>query len=376
MENNYGITQHFGNVETKKEHNGYFCSVKETLIIVLLGSFCGLRNVKTIHQWATSERIKEFLADKFQIKVVPCYYWIHCLLKLIEPKSFNLCFINWVQSLIPERKEGYTFSFDGKTTRSTTKMKSYENPLHIVSAQIAELGITFGQQTVYDKSNEIPAVRELIELLNIEGCMVVADALNCQKETAKAIIKAKADYLLDVKDNHATLKEDIEDYIQDDDLRKTMDTAETFEKNRERLERRTAFVASDIEWLHNKKEWEKLTCIGAINTRFTTEKGTSNEWHYYISSRQLTAEQLLKYARSEWSVETMHWLLDVHFAEDFCRVEDKDVQQNLNIIHKMVLNSIKLHKEKNCIKQSFSKIMFDCLLEPNNILAFSNVLEN
>ena len=261
-----------------------------------------------------------------------------------------------------------TLSFDGKTICSTGKFEKHDSPLHIISAQIAELGITFGQYAVDDKSNEIPAVRELIRLLQIEGCLVVADALNCQKDTATAVIKGKADYLLSVKDNQETLKKDIEDYVQDGDLRKAMDTHETHEKNRGRNERRTAYTTGDIGWLYGRQEWENMACIGAIHTQFTSIKGTTNEWHYYISSRNLTAKELLKHARLEWSVETMHWLLDVHFDEDFCRVEDKNVQQNLNIVRKIVLNSIKLHKDKIEPKRPFSKIMFDCLLNPEFLL--------
>jgi predicted transposase YbfD/YdcC len=315
-----------------------------------------------VHQWASNSRVKEFLSECFGIRKIPCYYWLLCLLKLIEPASLNRCFINWVQTLIPETLKNFTLSFDGKTIRSTGKMERYNSPMHIVSAHIAELGITFGQQTVYEKSNEIPAVRELIGLLKIEGCMVVADALNCQKEeTAKAIIDKKADYLLSVKDNHEALKQDIEDYIQDEDLQKTMNASETLEKNSGRIERRRAFTTDNIDWLFGKEKWAGLACIGAINTQFTTKKGTTNEWHYYISSRNLTAEQLLKHARAEWSVESMHWLLDVHFSEDFCRIEDENVQQNLNITRKIVLNSIKRYKEKSGDKRPISKIMLECL---------------
>ena len=121
----------------------------------------------------------------------------------------------------------------------------------------------------------------------------------------------------------------------------------TCEKNWDRVERRTAYSTDDVEWLSGRKEWESLVYIGAVNTRFTGKKGITNEWHYYISSRELTAEELLKHARLEWSVETMHWLLDVHFCEDFCRAEDENVQQNLNIIRKIALNSIKLFNGKN-----------------------------
>ena len=156
-----------------------------------------------------------------------------------------------------------------------------------------------------------------------------------------------------------------------------MNSSETFEKNRNRLERRTAFVTHDINWLFGKEEWVGLACTGAINTQFTTKKGTTtNEWHYFISSRKLTADELLKHAPLEWSAETMHWFLDVHFCEDFCRIEDKDVQQNLNIIRKIVLNIIKLQKDKIKLKRPISKIFLDCLIEPVNLLTILQSLEN
>jgi len=376
MEKSYKITEQFRDVETTEEHNGYFCSVGEALTIVILGSFCGLRNTSQIHQWASNKRIKEFLSEHFGIGKIPCYYWLLCLLKLVKPESFNESFISWVRSLIPETLAGLTLSFDGKTVRSTGKMPKYISPLHIVSAHIAELGITFGQRAVYDKSNEIPAVRELLNMLSIEGCMVVADALNCQKETAQTIIAGKADYLLNVKDNQPTLKQDIEDYVKDDDLRKTMDSCETLEKNRGRIEYRKAFATQEIGWLIGKEEWTGLACIGAINRRFTTKTGTTDEWHYYISSRKLTAKELLKHARLEWSVETMHWLLDVDFGEDFCRIEDKDVQQNLNIVRKIVLNCIKRYKLKAEDKRPITKIMMAALLEPQVLRTILDSIEN
>ena len=252
---------------------------------------------------------------------------------------------------------------------STAKMEKYDNPLHIVSAQIAQFGITLGQQAVDGKSNEIPAVRDLLELLDISGCMVVSDAMHCQKETAKTIIAKKADYLLSVKDNQPNLKADIEYYVQDLSLRKGMNKSVKTEKNRERIEKRTAFVTNDIDWIEAKSEWKNIACIGAINTVFETKNGKSNEWHYFISSRDLTAKELLEHARMEWSVETMHWLLDVHFGEDSCRVQDPNVQENLNMVRKIALNSIKIYKEKNGIKRPISKIMFDCLLECEEILS-------
>jgi len=148
-----------------------------------------------------------------------------------------------------------------------------------------------------------------------------------------------------VKDNQPTLKEDIADYVADETLRCAMDSSETLEQNSGRIEWRRAFATSEVSWLEDRENWPGLACIGAINTQFTTKKGTSNQWHYYISSRSLTADELLRHARAEWSVETMHWLLDVHFGEDFCRVEDENIQQNLNILRKIVINCIKLFKQ-------------------------------
>lgn len=367
MKNN-GITEYFEEVELIEEYDGYFCSVADVITIAILGSICGLKNVNQIHQWAASDRVSEFLKEKFGINHVPCYYWILCLLDLIKPESLNRCFANWVYSFMHEKSKDMTISLDGKTICSTIKMEKIESPLHIISAQVCELGLTLAQRCTDDKSNEIPAVQELLKELNIKGHIVVADALNCQKETAEIIVNQKADYLLCVKDNHPNLKKDIEDFVQDISLQNTMHSVSKIEQGHGRIEKRTAYVTSDIGWLQQCKEWKNLKCIGAIHTEFTTKKGTSSEWHYYISSRSLTAEELLHHARMEWSVEAMHWILDVHFEEDWCRIENKAVQQSLNMFRKAAVNLVKQFKTRNNYKQAISHIMFECLLDSNMIL--------
>ena len=149
-----------------------------------------------------------------------------------------------------------------------------------------------------------------------------------------------------------------------------MDKSRKTEKNRGRVETRTAYATCDIDWVFGKEEWAGLACIGAINTQFQTEQGETNEWHYYISSRELTAEDLLKHARLEWSVETMHWLLDAHFGEDFCRVAEQRTQENLNIIRKFVLNALRFYKNAHKSKAPFSHMMLDCLIDPVHILDY------
>jgi len=362
MKNN-GITEYFEEVELEKEYDGYFCSVPDAITIGILGSICGLKNASQIQQWAANDRTSEFLKEKFGINHVPCYYWFLTLLKIIKTESLNRCFSKWVYSFMPESTEKLTISLDGKTICSTTKLERFDSPLHIISAQICELGLTLAQRGVDAKSNEIPAVQALLKELNIKGTMIVADALNCQKETAEIIVDQGAGYLLCVKDNHRNFKQDLEDYVQDADCRKTMQTTSKTEKGHGRIEKRTAYVTDQIAWLEQKEEWKNLGCIGTIHTEFKTKRGTSSEWHYYISSRKLSPEELLHHARMEWAVESMHWLLDVHFEEDWCRVEDKTVQQNLNMLRKAAINIIKLFKERTGTKRAISKIMLDCLLD-------------
>ncbi len=129
-----------------------------------------------------------------------------------------------------------------------------------------------------------------------------------------------------------------------------------------------------FDWLYGK-EARGISCIGAINTQFDSGCGKSDEWHrgtkvpHYISSKKLTAKELLTYAWLEWSVETMHWLLDVHFGEDFCRVLEQRTQENLNIIRKIVINALRMYKNSHNSKAAFSHLMLDCMIEPKRILA-------
>ena len=368
-------------LETKREYDGYFCSVKNAVIILILGSLCDLKNIKRIHEWASAAHVQEYLKKEFNIQRVPCYWWLLSLLSLITPESLNKCMMRWVSEIAPrvferiqkeekEKKEStmntsLTLSVDGKEIRSTEKMDIYEEPIHIVSAHISELKMTLAQETVAGKSNEIPAMQNLIKSLEIEGYMVVADALNCQIDTAQAIIEKKADYLLCAKDNQPTLKSDIEDYVQTAALRAKMDSAQTSERGHGRKEIRTAFTTDDVSWQVGGRQWPALKCIGAVCTQFEDKNGKKSEqWHYYISSRNLSAKELLHHARQEWSVETMHWLLDVLFGEDGCRIQTKTAQQNLNMVRKLGSQHNEDGKQETKSKIALIALMFKSLLDP------------
>ena len=368
------LTEYFKDVETTQEHDGYFISVAQALTVVILGSLCGLKNMSQIHQWASNPQVQHFLKEHFHIKRIPSYYWLTQLIGMIKPDSLNDCFINWVQSMVAKTGDELTVSFDGKTIRSTHKLEKTK-PIHIVSAHIGNLQLTLGQTSVTDKSNEIPAVRDLIGLLDLTRCLVVADALHCQKETAKTIIEAGADYLLNAKGNQKELKEELETYILDPVLQKGMNRAQTLEKNKGRIEERIAYTLNDISWLHGKENWKNLTSFGAIYRRTTYKENVSEEWHFYISSRALTAQELLTHARLEWSIESMHWLLDVHYHEDQCRIQDEDTQKILNMVRKIALNTIRCYKEKTKSKSAMSHLMLNCLIDSQNILDVLAVLD-
>lgn len=202
--------------------------------------------------------------------------------------------------------------------------------------------------------------------MDVEGCLIAADALNCQQKTAETIVKGKDDYLLDAKGNQLNLKKEISEYIQEDTLRKDMDCERKTEKNRH-LKPEPLIPRTMLPICMGKKSGKNLSCIGAIKTELEKDGRKAEEWYYYISSRQLLAAELLHHARMEWAVETMHCLLDALYGEDYCRIENRTIQQNLNLLRKFSISLLKQYKARIPSKRAMSKIMLDCLLEPSQI---------
>jgi predicted transposase YbfD/YdcC len=225
-------------IETREPYDGYFYKVADIVTIIVVGLLCSLRNAHEIYQWSCSENAESVFRESFGIRKMPCYAQFMNILGNIKADSLDKIFMDWCRSLVENRIKDKTIAIDGKTVRSTDAMGAYENPLHIVSAQIAEYGLTIGQVAVDDKSNEIPAVQALIKMLCVQGAMVVADALNCQKKTAQAIIDGEGDYLLAVKGNQPDLHSDIKLFFEteSDELEKF----EKPEKGHRRIKTRTA----------------------------------------------------------------------------------------------------------------------------------------
>jgi predicted transposase YbfD/YdcC len=359
------------------EYQGYYYKLSQIIEILILGLMCRMQTLRDIHYWAASKQVSKMLGDTFGIKKIPCYSHFANLVGLIDSEELNKIFMEFFRKLV-QTVTGKTISFDGKTVCSTANMGKYSSPLHIASAFVVENGITIGQLAVEAKSNEIPAVQELIRILSIAGATVVADALNCQKNTAKEVLKAGADYVLAVKKNQRNLYDDIAemiDFKRNDKVEKKeapLEKCSKVEKGHGRIEKRTAYITHDVRWLLDRENWAGLQSIGAIET--------ANETRYYISSRVLSAAQLLKITRQEWAVESMHWQLDVIFGEDRTTLCEANAQKTLNILRKTVLNVIKTYRNTFEPKLNMVDIMRKCSHDSdvllNVMMGFDSCYEN
>jgi len=353
-------------VEKESEHKGYWYRIRDILTIMICGMLCSLQTIDDIHEWSISEPTRKLLVKRFKIEKIPCRAQFYNILGYVNPESFKKTFIKWVQAVLCSNKSGKTVAIDGKTICSTDKLTEDGSILHIASAIVSEYGLVIGSQECSTKTGEITAFRELVQMLDVKGAVVVADALHCTPKSAETVVEAEADYLFVVKDNNPTLKEAIELYVKEEKLEKYVKV----EKNGGRIERRTAYICDEIDWLDGRENWKNLRCIGAIHTEFEKDSKCSSEWHYYISSAPLTAESLLKHARLEWGVEAVHWLLDVHFNEDKTRVWDMNVQKILNTMRKIALNLAKNFKAKTDSKVPISGILKRNLFDIRNLDAF------
>ena len=355
------IMERLEKVAGESEHNGYWYRMVDVVKALFLGLFCGQQTLQDIWCWASSPAASEVLRVHFEIRKLPCYSHFTNLVAVINADELNKVFMEIFGELLTSAKSK-TIAIDGKTVCSTANMKGRQAALHIASAYVTEFGITIGQLAVEDKKNEISAVQNLIKLIDVSGAMVVADALNCQKKTVKAILDGGGDYLLAVKKNHRNLYDDIAEMIEfkENDVCESrnapLEKITKSEKSHGRIEKRTAYITDDILELESCSKWSGLACIGMVKT--------NEETRYYISSRKLLAEELLYFSRNEWAIESMHWQLDVIFGEDRCCARDDNVQKTLNILRKTVLNLVRLYKSQTGSKLPMSRIMKNCSFDP------------
>lgn len=221
-----------------------------------------------------------------------------------------------------------------------------QKPSHIVSAWSKEDGFCLGQKAVEEKSNEITAIPELLDKIQIKGQIVTIDAMGTQKEIAAKIKARRADYVLALKRNQGTLYKDVKEYFEDESFQKAIQEAQNYQKTQERAhgqnEIREYYQTDDIKWLSGKTSWKGIKSIGM--ERKTIWKGGEKreEYRYFISSLTPNIYNFARAVRGHWSVESMHWHLDVTFREDANLTVDQTAAQNHNIIRKWCLSILKM----------------------------------
>ncbi len=359
-------------MEDKARHAGYWYNISGVLTIMECGMLCGLETIDDIHEWTQAEPTQRFLGEQFGMNRFPCRAQFYNILGCVDAERFADSFAKWMQELTKGSMHGKTVAIDGKTICSTDKLTPDGSALHIASAIVSEYGLVIGSRECRTKTGEITAFRELLDLMDVAGAVIVADALHCTHKSAEAVVQAGAAYLFSVKDNNPTLKENIALYVHNEKL----DSYVTKESNGGRIEKRTAYSTCEIDWLDGREQWKDLACIGAIHTEFEAKGKKSSEWHYYISSSPLRPEDLLRHARHEWAVESMHWLLDVHFDEDKTRVREMNVQKTLNLTRKIVLNLVKTFVARSSRKLPLSRVLKRNLFDLKNLSAFLRTLAN
>ena len=268
-------------------------------------------------------------------------------LQRMFPDNLLQLYQKWQELL--NRNEGNAIKkiicIDGKTMRSNKRKEG--KPSHIVSAWSREDGFCLGQKAVDEKSNEITAIPQVLEKIQIKGHVVTIDAMGTQTAIVEKIKEKRGDYVLALKKNQGNLYEDVSLYMRDEEEKRNMREAgnykRTVEKARSRIEIREYYQTEKIGWLSQRKEWKGLKSIGMEEKTIRSEKGVeTKEYRYYISSLKPEIELFSRAVRGHWSVESMHWHLDVTFHEDANTTLDKQAAQNLNIIRKWSLSILKL----------------------------------
>lgn len=339
--------------ERRKAH-----ALLDILFLCVAGTVAGCEGPSDIAEFAR-EKLAWFRRFVPLLNGVPSHDTIGRVMGLLKPEQFQRAFLDWVASLVDTAGEGNGPRFvpiDGKTLRGSHGAKGREHPLHLVSAWASAQGLTLGQVAVADKSNEITAIPQLLELLELKGAIVSIDAMGCQKEIAAKIVDAQADYVLAVKDNQPKLAAAIADFFTT--LHEQGDFAEhrcrqhsTQEKSRGRIEERYYAIAPLPESMQEfVPDWRKLYSIGQVVSQTTRGDKHSSDVRYYITSREPRVKEFATAVRRHWSIESMHWILDVVFGEDASRLRNGHATENFGFLRKFILSLLRQDTSSGSLK--------------------------
>lgn len=318
--------------------------LREMILMALCAVLCGADNWVDVAEWAEDNEswLRRYLVLEHG---TPSHDTFSRVFRILDAKMFEQCFRNWIAELAGVI-DG-VIALDGKTICGS---RDGENTaLHMVSAYATASGLCLGQEGTRGKGNEIAAIKVLLETLALKGCIVTIDAIGCQTEIAQKIVDQGGDYLLAVKDNQGKLADALREFFAEADVggfgALLVSRCETVEKDHGRIETRSALWVSDLDWLDRpiRQHWPRLAGVGMLERTRQINGKTSTERAFYIGSKGIAdAQTFANAARSHWGVEnSLHWVLDVTFREDDCRVRKGHAPQNLSALRKFALSLLR-----------------------------------
>lgn len=335
----------------------------DVIVICICGVLAGADGPKAIGVWADSNAdwLKEHLALP---EGIPSHDTIGRLLTLLKPAAFQSCFENWIRSLRKGddrdtqvntgQPTEEVIAIDGKALRRSHDHKNSLGPLFLVSAWSVQQGISLGQLATEEKSNEITAIPELIDHIDVAGATVTIDAAGCQKHIAAKIIDGGGDYVLSLKGNQGNLHEAVESWIiaqmENDFADVTVRKHEETVQGHGRIDQLIYYQFRVPDSLPGRINWKGLRTIGvAIRISRQGDQETS-EVRYFISSLRLGVKRFARAIRGHWSIEnTLHWCLDVTFREDESRLRDRHAADNVAWLKRFAISLLKQRQDKESI---------------------------
>ena len=337
-----GIMEHFENIVDPRMDRRKLHKLSDIIFITISAVICGNDTWEDIAEWA--EIREDWLKTILELpNGIPSHDTINRVFSLLDPACFQSSFVSWVQS-VSTLTEGDVISIDGKRLCNSGSGGS-KSIVHMVSAWSNSNEMVLAQQKVDDKSNEITAIPEVLQMLYIKSCLVTIDAMGCQKTIAKAITDKEADYILAVKENQKRLLDDIKEAFSEE---RGFEQSSQTNLGHGRIEKRTCAIVTNTEWVCKEADWSKLNTLIRLESERTIKATGQMEKQvrYYISSKKASAEIFNKAIREHWGIENkLHWVLDVAFAEDKSNKRAGNAAENFSYISKIALNLLKQHDD-------------------------------